>query len=253
MGEAIGPNFSRTESCPQPLPCSGSIYMDDTYLWAEPLGFLQSQVDQEKEALATEELYINGDKTECVCSHQALDAEISVQGQTVPVQGPSHAIKVLGATFTMGSSVSVLIASVQQKARAVLATNKATFRGDGTLAQKAKMSDVLIRPTALWVVVLGRPTPHSCSRRTHFSPESCATVVTMEGGLLPGRGTLTRQKGEENWKEPQVRHGINYVFWVLLVLSHLGTIAFAQPPLDLNPNDAEAIISAFLNNATEQR
>ena len=95
-------------------------------------------------------LHINGDKTECVCCHQCAGETILVGGQTVQIQGPNHGIKVLGATFTMGSSVSVGIAAMQQKARATLACNKSIFRGKGTMSHKATMSDALIRPSALW-------------------------------------------------------------------------------------------------------
>ena len=137
--------------------------MTRTFGWAESLQFLQSQVIQVEEALAVEGLYINGDKTECVCSHLFGDATITVGGQTVSVKGPSHVIKVLGAIFPMGSSVSILTASMQQQARAVLASNKATFRGDGALSHKAAMADILIRPAALWGC--GTWPCHAASRR----------------------------------------------------------------------------------------
>ena len=150
MGEAIGAILVRQEEGAHPLPFSGSMHMDDTYLWAESLPFLQKQVQQVESSLSQEGLRINGQKTECVCSHPCTGATITVGGQTMQVQGPSHNIKVLGATFTMSSFVSVLNASMQQKARVTLACNKSTFRGKDTLAHKATMSDVLIRPAALW-------------------------------------------------------------------------------------------------------
>ena len=122
--------------------------MDDTYLWAERLEFLQIQVSEVETALAKEGLFTNGDNTECACSHSCPNAEMEVGKQHVKVQRPTHTIKVLGAS--MGSSVAVTIAAMQQKMRGVLAANKSAFRGKGTLAQQAKMADVLIRPAALW-------------------------------------------------------------------------------------------------------
>ena len=114
MGEAIGAVLEKQEEGTHPLPFSGSMYMDDTYLWAESLPFLQSQVKTVEELLSVEGLYINGEKTERVCSHPCDGETITVGGQTVQAQGPNHHIKVLGASFTMSSSVSVVIASMQQ-------------------------------------------------------------------------------------------------------------------------------------------
>ena len=146
MGEAIGTILAGREDTPQAIPCSGSIYMDDTYYRAESLDFLQKRVEKVETALAREGLHIIGEKTECVCSHACEGAGIRVGGQQVPLQGPGHVIKVLVANFSMGCSVSTIIAAMQQKAAGVLAANKAIFRGHGTLANKA---DILIRPAAL--------------------------------------------------------------------------------------------------------
>ena len=52
MGEAIGPILATIEDTPHSIPCSGSICMDDTYLWAESLEFLQKQVEKVETALA---------------------------------------------------------------------------------------------------------------------------------------------------------------------------------------------------------
>ena len=189
MGEAAGPILARKGECTHPLPCSGSMYMDDTYLWAEPLSFLQSQVQQVEAALAKKIFFINGDKTECICSHPSPGSAITVGGQTVSVQGPTHAIKVLGATFTMGSSVSVLIATMQQKAKAMSKYHKATFRGNGTLAHKAALSDILTRPSALW----------GCGTwPCHAALLQAANTVQLR--ILRDSGGYARRPGE-TWSE----------------------------------------------------
>ena len=124
MGESIGDILARREEGDTSLPFSGSMYMDDTDLWAESLSFLQQQIEKVEQRLTDEGLHINGDKTECVCSHHGPGETILVGGQTVQVRDPGHPIKVLGAPLTMSSSVSVIIATMQQKARTALACNK---------------------------------------------------------------------------------------------------------------------------------
>ena len=162
--------------------------MDDTYLWAESLPFLQQQIRKVEQRLAIEGLHINGDKTECVCSHPKPGETILVGGQTVQVRDPNHPVKVLGAPLTMSSAISVTIATMQQKARAALAGNKATFRGKGSLGHKAIMSDVLIRPSACGDAEPGHAMQRYYKPPIQYSSESSVTV----------EGTLGR-RGRRGW------------------------------------------------------
>ena len=110
-------------------------------------------------------------------------------GQQVPVRGPAHTIKVLGATFSLGSSVATIIAAMQQKARGDLAANKAIFRGQVTLEDKAKMADIIIRPAALW----------GCGTwPCHAALLQAAN--TMQLRMLRDSGTYGRHQGE-TWAE----------------------------------------------------
>ena len=63
MGESIGDILACREEGENSLPFSGGMYMDDTYLWAESLPFLQQQIRKVEQRLAIEGLHINGDKT----------------------------------------------------------------------------------------------------------------------------------------------------------------------------------------------
>ena len=80
MGKAIGAILEHTDEGEHPLPFSGSMYMDDTYLWSESLPLLQRQIQEVEARLATEGLHINGEKTECVCSHERAEETIRVGG-----------------------------------------------------------------------------------------------------------------------------------------------------------------------------
>ena len=195
MGESIGDILACREEGENSLPFSGGMYMDDTYFWAESLSFLQQQIRKVEQRLAIEGLHINGDKTECVCSHPKPGETILVGGQTVQVRDPNHPIKVLGAPLTMSSAISVTIATMQQKARAALASNKATFRGKGSLSHKAIMSDVLIRPSALW----------GCGTwPCHAALLQAANTVQLR--ILRDSGGYTKKTGE-TWTEWNQRSG----------------------------------------------
>ena len=186
MGESIGDILACGEEGETSLPfISGVMYMDDTYLWAESLSFLQQQIRKVEQRLAIEGLHINGDKTECVCAHPKPGETILVGGQTVQVRDPNPPIKVLGAPLT---------ATMQQKARAALASNKATFRGKGSLSHKAIMSDVLIRPSALW----------GCGNwPCHAALLQAASTVQLR--ILRDSGGLPRwgRRGRNGTKDPQ--------------------------------------------------
>ena len=195
--------------------------MDDTYLWAESLPFLQQQIRQVEQRLAIEGLHINGDKTECVCLQPKPGETILVGGQTVQVRDPNHPVKVLGAPLTMSSAISVTSATMQQKARAALAGNKATFRGKGSLGHKAIMSDVLIRPSALW----------GCGTwPCHAALLQAANTVQLR--ILRDSGGYTRKAGE-TWKEWNQRflrmcrvllHKLKHECWSTVILKQIWTL-----------------------------
>ena len=192
--------------------------MDDTYFWAESLSFLQQQIRKVEQRLAIEGLHINGDKTECVCSHPKPGETILVGGQTVQVRDPNHPIKVLGAPLTMSSAISVTIATMRQKARAALASNKATFRGKGSLSHKAIMSDVLIRPSALW----------GCGTwPCHAALLQAANTVQLR--ILRDSGGYTRKMGETwtEWNQRSLRmcrvhfHKLKHERWSTFILKQI--------------------------------
>ena len=110
-----------------PLPTSGGLYMDDTYLWALTKEHLRDTVKRVEQDLLQDGLLFNGGKTQCVCS-QSGHGTIMVSGRTVTIQGPDTSMKVLGAHFSMGGSVPMIIAHVQQKARAAWLPNKHIFK-----------------------------------------------------------------------------------------------------------------------------
>ena len=57
MGDAIGPILGGEGD--NPIPKCRGICMDDIYLWAEPLQFLQTQVSRVEQVLAKGEFCIN--------------------------------------------------------------------------------------------------------------------------------------------------------------------------------------------------
>ena len=59
-------------------------------------------------------------------------------------------MKVLGAHFAMGGSVPMLIAHIQQKARAAWFSNRHIFKARGKVEVILSLIDILIRPAALW-------------------------------------------------------------------------------------------------------
>ena len=72
-----------------------------------------------EQALALDGLKINGDKTQCISSADQ-QVKLTVGGKHVDISGPDFVIEVLGANFSLEGRAPLIIACMQQTARAVL-------------------------------------------------------------------------------------------------------------------------------------
>ena len=172
-------------------------------------------------ALATDGFEINGDKTHCICS-SADQGTIQVKGKEVVVGGPEVKIKVLGANFfSLGGGVPVLIASMQQKARAVWQAKKHVFWVGGSSSEVLALLDTLVRPAALW----------GCSTwPTHAAILQAANTLQLR--FLRHSKNPKRKVGETwaQWNQRTLRSARSRLFhvggqrWYTFILSQIWSL-----------------------------
>ena len=112
-----------------------------TPIWALTVEHLQSTVQEVEKALS-----MNGDKTQCICS-VAQQGIVVVGGQTSRHRWPGQRRQGPGSEFFHWV---VIIAYMQEKARAVWHANRHVFRAGGKCKDILALLDTLVRPAALW-------------------------------------------------------------------------------------------------------